>query len=121
MRLRQIAIAAWLASLPFSGTAAAAINPIPLIIQNESSGNPTAQNAETTASGLFQDISSTWAEALAACNCGTTAQYPTAASAPSSVQIAANDALINQNGLSDWLCAGCDPAFAAQVAAAGGV
>jgi len=121
MRLRQIAIAAWLASLPFSGTAAAAINPIPLIIQNGSSGNPTAQNAETTASGLFQDTSSTWAEALAACNCGTRAQYPTAASAPSSVQIAANDALINQNGLSDWLCAGCDPTFAAQVAADGGV
>lgn len=121
MRLRQIAIAAWLASLPFSGMAAAAINPITLIIQNESGGNPTAQNATTTASGLFQDTNSTWAEALAACNCGTTAQYPTAASAPSSVQIAANDALINQNGLSDWLCADCDPAFAAQVAADGGV
>lgn len=96
------------------------INPIPLIIQDESSGNPTAQNPGSTSSGLFGDINSTWAAALAACGCGTTAQFPTAASAPASVQIAANDALINQNGLSDWLCPNCDPAFAAQVAAAGG-
>jgi type IV secretion system protein TrbL len=121
MRPSRIVAVAGLLSLLFSGIAAAQINPIPLIIQDESGGNPTAQNARTTASGLFQDTNSTWAEALAACNCGTTAQYPTAASAPSSVQIAANDALINQNGLSDWLCAGCDSAFAAQVAADGGV
>jgi type IV secretion system protein VirB6 len=96
------------------------IDPIPLIIAAESSGNPTAQSLSTTASGLFQDTNSTWAEALAACGCATTAEYPSAYLAPASVQLAANDALINQNGLSDWLCAGCDPTFAAEVAADGG-
>lgn len=100
--------------------ARAQINPIDLIIQDESSGNPTAQSTTSTASGLFGDTNSTWAEALQLCGCGTTADYPIAATAPASVQIAANDALINQDGLSDWLCAGCDPAFAAQVAADGG-
>src|ERR1700761_6616480 len=99
---------------------AQAINPDSLIIQNESTGNPTAQSQSSSASGLFGDITSTWQQALADCNCGTTSQYPTAASAPANIQIAANNALINQVGLSPWLCDGCDPKFAAQVAAAGG-
>ena len=109
------------AFLPSVGWAqSAGINPISLIIQDESGGNPTAQNSSSTASGLFQDTNSTWAEALADCGCGNTSEYPTAASAPPSLQVAANDALINQNGLSDWLCTGCDAAFTNQVAAAGG-
>ena len=98
----------------------AGINPISLIIQDESGGNPAAQSTKSTASGLFGDTDSTWAEALADCGCGTTAEYPSAYLAPASLQVAANDALIDQNGLSDWLCSGCDAAFADQVAAAGG-
>ncbi len=98
------------------------LNPLPLIIQAESSGNPTAQSNSSTSSGLAGEINATWATALQACGgaCGTTAQYPTAASAPASVQVAATNALINKNGLSDWLCPNCDAPFAAQVAAAGG-
>lgn len=98
------------------------INPDALIIQAESGGNPTATNPASTASGLFGDINSTWAQALAACGgaCGTIAQFPTAASAPAANQIAANNALINQVGFAPWLCPGCDAPFANQVAAAGG-
>jgi type IV secretion system protein VirB6 len=117
--IKKVAVA--LVCVFLSVAAHAAINPDTLIIQDESSGNPTAQSPSSTASGLFGDTNSTWAEALAACGCGTTAEYATAASAPASLQIAANNALINQNGLSDWLCAGCDAPFAAQVAADGGV
>ena len=59
------------AFLPSVGWAqSAGINPISLIIQDESGGNPTAQNSSSTASGLFQDTNSTWAEALADCGCG---------------------------------------------------
>src|SRR5580658_4213149 len=87
------------------------INPIPLIIQHESSGNPTAASSSSSASGLFQDLTGTWTQALSDCGCGTTGQYPTAANAPASVQIAANSALIDQQGLSPWLCSGCDVPF----------
>ena len=92
-----------------------------LIAQYESSDNPTAQSSTSSASGLYGDINSIWAEALADCGCGSTAEYPTAASAPASVQTAANAALIDQNGLSDWLCAGCDAPLAAAIAADDGV
>jgi TrbL/VirB6 plasmid conjugal transfer protein/Transglycosylase-like domain len=102
-------------------TRAQTMNPLGEIIEDESGGNPTITNPTSSASGLFQDTAATWAEALADCGCGTTAQYPSAASAPPSVQIAANAALIDQNGLSDWLCSGCDAAFATQVEANGGV
>jgi type IV secretory pathway VirB6-like protein len=110
-------------ALLFAGRAQAqtgGINPIPLIIQYESSGNPTATSSSSSASGLFQDLTGTWAQALSDCGCGTTGQYPTAANAPASVQIAANSALIDQQGLSPWLCSGCDTAFTNAVAAAGG-
>ncbi len=104
-----------------AGAHAQGINPLPLIIQAESSGNPTAQSTSSTASGLAGDINGTWAAALAACGgCGTVTQYPTAASAPASVQVAANNALINSQGLQPWLCVNCDAKFSAQVAAAGG-
>ena len=98
------------------------INPLPLIIADESSGNPTAKNPNSTSSGLAGELNGTWAAALAACGgaCGTVAEFPNAASAPAATQIAATNALINKQGLTPWLCAVCDPAFAAQVAAAGG-
>lgn len=101
--------------------ALALINPIPIIIHDESNGDPTAHSPNSTASGLFQDTNSTWAQALALCGCGSITQYPSAYLAPASLQVAANDALINAVGLSPWLCAGCDPAFAAYVAAHGGI
>jgi TrbL/VirB6 plasmid conjugal transfer protein len=98
------------------------INPLGFIAYYESTYDPTATSNSSSATGLFANINSTWAQALQDCGgqCGPLAQYPTAASAPASVQIAANAALINTNGLSDWLCNGCDPAFAALVAQAGG-
>ncbi|MGH7097095.1 MAG: type IV secretion system protein [Stellaceae bacterium] len=100
----------------------AGINPLPLIAHYESGGNPTINNATlgSSASGLYQMVSGTWAEALQDCGCGTTVQYPNAASAPASVQTAAAAGLINTNGLNDWTCPGCDAPFSAAVNAAGG-
>lgn len=68
-------------------------------------------------------INSTWAEALGLCGsaCGTTTQYPNARSAPASVQTAAFNALVNQNGLSDYTCPGCDPALVNAINGAGGL
>lgn len=92
---------------------------LPVIAEFESSGNPTAQNPSSSASGLYGDTNSTWAEALSLCGCGTTDEYPTAASAPPSVQTAANAALIDSVGLQPWLCAGCDVPLAAAIQADG--
>jgi type IV secretion system protein VirB6 len=91
-----------------------------LIAHYESSDNPTAQNPSSTASGLYGMLNSTWAEALQLCGCGSTAQYSNAASAPASVQTAAEAALLQQDGLSDYTCAGCDAALTAAINAAGG-
>jgi hypothetical protein len=102
---------------------AAGINPLPLIAHYESGGNPTIPNGSlgSSASGLYQMVNGTWAEALQDCGCGTTAQYPSAMSAPASLQTAAAAALVNANGLGDWTCPGCDAPFANAVNAAGGV
>lgn len=119
-----IALAAILAGLLSAGAAHSQtlLNPDGAIIQAESGGNPTAQNKNSTASGLFGDTNGTWAVALQACGgpCGTITQFPTAASAPAANQIAANNALINQRGLQDWLCPGCDASFTQFVANNGG-
>jgi TrbL/VirB6 plasmid conjugal transfer protein len=109
-----------MAGLLAGNAAQAQINPLALIAQYESGDNPTAQSPNSSASGLFGDLSSTWAQALTYCGCGTPSQYPTAASAPASIQIAANAALIDQEGLAPWLCSGCDAPFAAAVTADGG-
>ena len=103
-------------------SASSLINPLGFIAYYESTYNPTASNPASSATGLFQDLSSTWAQALADCGaqCGTLSQYPTAASAPANVQIAANAALIDQQGLSAWLCNGCNGPFSSLVAQAGG-
>lgn len=109
--------------LPASGWAATGgINPLPLIAQAESGGNPTAVNGSlgSSATGLYQMVSGTWATALQDCGCGTTGQYPQAADAPASLQTAAAAALIQNNGLSDWTCSGCDAPFTAEVQADGG-
>jgi hypothetical protein len=98
------------------------INPLGFIAYYESTYNPTTSNPASSATGLFQDLSSTWTLAPADCGapCGTLSQYPTAASAPANVQIAANAALIDQQGLSAWLCNGCNGPFSSVVAQAGG-
>jgi type IV secretion system protein TrbL len=106
-----MAIAAWAQTTP---------SILSLIAQYESGDNPTAQNPTSTSSGLYGDVNGTWAEALADCNCGTTAQYPNAASAPASIQTAAEAALLQQNGLSDYTCTGCDPALTNAINADGG-
>ena len=113
-----IGLAVFLPSVVLAQTAG--LNPLVLLAQDESSDNPTATAAGTTASGLYGITNGTWAEALAACGCGTTAEYPSSYLAPASLQTAAAAALIQQNGLGDWLCTGCDAAFTSQVAAAGG-
>lgn len=121
--IRKILLGAFIL-LSFTSAVRAQQSILPLIIQFESSGIPTAVNNTpgSTASGLFGNINSTWADALRFCGsaCGTTAQFPTAASAPASIQLAANSALINHNGLSDWTCGGCDPALVRALNAAGG-
>lgn len=63
----------------------------------ESGGSYTAQNPSSSASGAYQFLTSTW-RALPA-----SAGYPTAASAPASVQDRAARQLFAQQGTSPWL------------------
>jgi hypothetical protein len=108
---------------PAIAQTAGGLNPLQLIATYESSGGTNAGATElpnSSATGIYQDISGTWSQALQLCGCGTTAQFPTAMSAPASVQTAANAALYNANGFSAWTCAGCNPALTAALAANGG-
>jgi hypothetical protein len=119
-----VKIPALLVSLPLvlSGPVvaqAAGLNPAALIAQYESSGNPAAQSNKSTASGLYGFINGTWATYAPQAGVSL-AQYPTAASAPASVQTAVFYADFNNNGFSDWTCPGCDPAATAAIQAAGG-
>lgn len=124
MRRRIITALTIALAVPVIGHAQSLPSILALVAQHESSGNPTAQNPNpnSTAGGLFGDVNGTWASALSLCGgaCGTIAQYPTASSAPPSVQAAANVALMQDHGLSDWTCQGCDPALTADINAAGG-
>ena len=73
----------------------------------------------TTASGAYGFTNSTWAQYLGqiASSLGiSSSAYPTAASAPPAVQDAVFNQAVSQNGLSDWLCPGCDPALSSYVA-----
>lgn len=63
----------------------------------ESGGSYTAQNPSSSASGAYQFLTSTW-RALPA-----STGYPTAASAPASVQDRAARQLFAQQGTSPWL------------------
>src|SRR5277367_2422406 len=120
-RLVLAVLACCTVAVPALAQQSGLINPLGFIAYYESTYDPTAQSSSTSASGLFQDVTATWTQALTDCGtCGTISQYPTAASAPPSVQIAANAALINTQGLSAWLCNGCNPQFASLVAQAGG-
>jgi type IV secretion system protein VirB6 len=97
----------------------AQINPLPAISQFESSGGTNTSCSATGACGIFQDVSGTWQTALGLIGVDPSL-YPNANSAPASIQLAANAALINADGLQPWLCANCDPPFAAYVASHGG-
>lgn len=74
----------------------------------ESSGNATAQNPKSSASGLYGFINSTWRQQAGSLGIDTSL-YPTAKSAPPNVQtyVAAN------TPISNWTCPGCDPGFTA--------
>lgn len=86
------------------------------IAQTESSGNPTAVNPSSSASGLYGFLDSTW-QSIAPTVGVDINQYPTAASAPSSVQtaVAAN------TPISNWTCPGCNSAAAGIAAGLGNV
>ena len=112
-----IAVPFALAGPAFAQTAG--LNAAALIAQYESSNNPTAQSSTSTASGLYGFLNGTWA-AYAPQAGVSLQQYPTAASAPASVQTAVFYADFNNNGFNDWTCPGCDPAATAAIQAAGG-
>ena len=69
----------------------------------ESSGNPTAQSATSTASGLYGFTNPTWREFAPQAGVNLS-QYPTAASAPADIQTSV--AAITPT--SHWTCPGCD-------------
>jgi Transglycosylase-like domain/LysM domain len=68
------------------------------IVQRESGGNPAAENPASTASGLFQDLDSTW---------NGYDGYARAKDAPASVQVAFNRQLASESGLTPWAADGC--------------
>jgi Transglycosylase-like domain len=77
----------------------------------ESSNNPTAQNPSSTASGLYGFTNSTWVQYAETYSPGLSAIYPTAASAPSSVQTAVAQITPSSN----WTCPGCDASISTAV------
>jgi hypothetical protein len=94
-----------------------ALNPLVAIAGPESSFGTNLYNPTSSATGIWQDLTGTWDYALQGIGLSPS-QYPTAASAPPSVQAAANAYLYNQQGFGPW--APYDPTLAGQIAAAGG-
>ncbi len=68
------------------------------IVAAESGGSATAQNPTSSASGIFQDLDTTW---------NGYGGYAHAKDAPVSVQIAFNQHLAATAGLSQWAADGC--------------
>ncbi|HEX3782832.1 MAG TPA: transglycosylase family protein [Pseudonocardiaceae bacterium] len=66
------------------------------VIQCESGGNPTAQNAHSTASGLFQFLDSSWA------SYGGLQYAPRAKEATAAQQYAVAETAYRESGLSPW-------------------
>ena len=83
-----------------------------LVSQSESSGNPTATNPTSTASGLYGFTNPTWQQYAPLAGVDTSL-YPTAASAPSTTQMQ----VAAVTPASNWLCTGCDARVSAAVAA----
>lgn len=117
IRPRSLLAAIWLIAIP--APAFAQLSPFSLIAQYESGDNPAARNPNSTASGLFGFINSTWQTDLAAIG-GNVAEYPSAYLAPASLQFAVAAYDLQNNGFADWTCAGCDPPLTAALAADGG-
>lgn len=80
----------------------------------ESSGIPTAVNPSSGASGLYGFLDSTWRSFAPQAGVDLN-QYPTAASAPASVQTA----VAGITPISNWTCPGCN-SLAASIAATPG-
>jgi hypothetical protein len=119
MRRALLSTAVLVSVLPGSaGAQTSGLNPLTIIAEYESSYGTNLQNPTSSASGIYQDINSTWAQALSLCGCGTTSEYPTASSAPASVQTAANAALYNAQGFAPWTIG--DQPLANAIAADGG-
>ncbi|MGA8756352.1 MAG: type IV secretion system protein [Stellaceae bacterium] len=113
----QLTAALILFAFPAAAQTGGGMNPLAIIAQYESSNGTQLQNPQSTASGIWQDVNGTWAQALSLCSCGSAAQYPTAISAPASVQAAANAALYNSQGFAPW---SSNTALLAAINAAGG-
>lgn len=81
-----------------------------LVQHYESGGDYTAQSPTSTASGAYQFVTGTWRRFAAQIGVDTS-RYPTAASAPASVQDQVFQQAVAARGLADWTCPGCNPAL----------
>ncbi len=99
--------------------AGALLNPATAVAGPESSFGQNTQNPTSSASGDYGFLTSTWQQDLAAIG-GNTTQYPTAVSAPNSVQTAVFAYEYNTRGFSAWTCPNCDPVFTQELANNGG-
>jgi hypothetical protein len=70
-------------------------------------GDYTAVNPTSGASGAYQFLDSTWGGYAPQAGVSTIL-YPTAASAPPAVQDQVFAAMVNQRGLADYTCSGCN-------------
>ncbi len=96
------------------------LNPLTAIAGPESSFGQNTVNPDSSARGIWQDLSETWQGACSAVQ-GGSCGYATANDAPASVQAAANAWLYNQRGFQPWTCANCgDNVLVQEIANAGG-
>ena len=90
--------------------------------KNISQQVPGATNS--SASGIYQVTRTTWNQtivpATGLARVGGDSQYANVKDLPLSVQEQGVRALINKNGISDYTCTGCNPAFASYVKSHGG-
>lgn len=88
-----------------------------LVQHFESGGDYSIINQTPTSytSGAYQFTNGTWQQYAPLAGVDT-AIYPTAASAPPSLQDQVFQAAVQQNGLNDWTCPGCDPALTQYIA-----
>lgn len=95
------------------------LSPITAVAGPESTFGTNLQNPNSSASGIYGFLTRTWQQDLTAIG-GDPAQYPTAKSAPNSLQTAVFAYEYNTRGFSAWNCPGCDPVFTQELANAGG-
>lgn len=91
-----------------SGALSQVFSSLQELVQNfESGGNYAAVSPTSTASGAYQFTNPTWQQYAGQLGIDLT-RYPTASSAPASVQDQVFGQAVSQNGLNDWTCPGCD-------------